>query len=902
MACRDNHGRCHDTNGHGHEYSATVGLLHSLDEKAPFTVPSSSTFGASCKSSSNTPLVWCFQSQLLRPQSAQPTRSEQICDKPRKAYKNSPPQPDEADGTADSPQSDKTTICNSSILCSLISDLEEDSIVTEVSSVSMRPSDWSSSSQPTTKLGQSHQPPENFKATILQSTLNLMKYRLNYPLLLAKSRHLTGNQALSNCEQSLGSFAEDVLRKRADRQPPNAVAKPSALDAALWYIKHQWKCRYYTLLDAVDLLYKDYQLLHHVSADQNQRSHHVTFPQRLLSSYSVDNIAVGNDRSTQIGVLAGADPVTHLANRIAEHTVCPQAHVWPHRFNASVCFILDVIAQCRLLRVQSDKMTAFRDRAFRLTTEAREQRDRLRKYMAEQRTAIAEVAKALTEVRERITRMQRGPPVEIRRKQSLSQEELNVMEIQEQIAHQRSQLSVLETILREEEAKRRYMHNRLQEITGNIRVLCRVRPHSPSRKHPIDYLKVTSNDKLLLCPNDIPEVLLGRASTILKSLKSTTNPDGFKCFIFDRVFGPDAQQQAVYKEVDDSIISCVDGFNVCIMAYGQTGSGKTHTMVGSAQDPGVNRRAIQRLLQPCKSRKHWTYQLSMSMLEVYQEEVFDLLVGGAVDKTSGGDCVISDCKSARSVDLSTNSRQLSPTGFMTTTSGNSFAQPRPSQQRRLSMVRLLSTREDELVLQNLTEKIIGSEEDMLQLLALGERRRSTGATRLNTNSSRSHVLLLLRVTGEHTVNKTQSRGTLILADLAGSENVSKSGSVGRRFQEATCINKSLSCLARVFDSLRKRLKPAYRETKLTYLLKPTLGGDAKCLVLVNVRSEPENLDETLRAIQFGHGALQVAPWKSSNLGAPQNVGVRCSRKPRCPSHVGGGSKACVRRHTKTSVL
>uniref|UniRef100_A0A0R3VVJ9 Kinesin motor domain-containing protein n=1 Tax=Taenia asiatica TaxID=60517 RepID=A0A0R3VVJ9_TAEAS len=406
---------------------------------------------------------------------------------------------------------------------------------------------------------------------------------------------------------------------------------------------------------------------------------------------------------------------------------------------------------------------------------------------------------------------------------------------------------------------------------------------------------------LLLCPNEIPEILLGRASSILKSLKSTTNAEGFKCFIFDKVFGPDAQQQAVYREVDDSIISCVDGFNVCIMAYGQTGSGKTHTMVGSAQDPGVNRRAIKRLLQLSKSRKHWTYQLSMSMLEVYQEEVFDLLVGGAVDKPSGGDCVNGDLRSVHGLDLSTQSRQFSPTGFMTSTSGNSFAQPRLSQQRRLSMVRLLSTREDELVLQNLIEKTVESEEDMLQLLELGEKRRSTGATRLNTNSSRSHMLLLLRVTGEHTVNKTQSRGTLILADLAGSENVGKSGSVGRRFQEATCINKSLSCLARVFDSLRKRLKPAYRETKLTYLLKPTLGGDAKCLVLVNVRSEPENLDETLRAIQFGQGALQVAPWKSSNLGAPQTVGSRCPR-PRFPSHVISGSKACVRSHAKTSVL
>ncbi len=171
----------------------------------------------------------------------------------------------------------------------------------------------------------------------------------------------------------------------------------------------------------------------------------------------------------------------------------------------------------------------------------------------------------------------------------------------------------------------------------------------------------------------------------------------------------------------------------------------------------------------------------------------------------------------------------------------------------------------------------------MRCLELGEKRRSTGVTRLNTTSSRSHMILLLRVTGEHAVHKTYSRGTLILADLAGSENVTKSGSVGRRFQEAACINKSLSCLARVFDCLRRRLKPAYRETKLTYLLNPTLGGDAKCLVFVNVRSEPENITETLRAVNFGQGALQVAPWKACTLTGLTAAGGK--QKPRhMPPH------------------
>ena len=901
MSCRGNHKNCHGSNGHGCEGASTLCVAQTFDEKTLSGVPSPSTFsGSSNKVFSNTPLAWDFHSEQLPTQSAQPSQTIKNSGELESTYKADYGECSE--GSAEETKQEKSNIFPQTPY-SFVSDVDDDSILTGASSVSLRPTDLSSPFQQTAKSDQSdQQESDKFKASLLESTLYLMKYCLNYPSLLTKFRSIVGTKSLVNCQPSLGPFAEGVLRKRAEREPPRRLPKPSPAESALWHINHQWKCRYNTLLDAIDLLYKDYQLLHHVCGNENKRNLHISFPERLLSSYS-DSLTLGHDANIRNRLLAGADPVSYLANRLAEHSVCNVSHSWPHRFQASVCFILDVIAQCRLLRLEYEKMYRFRERIFRLTTQVREQKERLKQYMAEQKKAIADISSALIELQDRIAHMQRGPPVEIKRRESAQKEEISRAEIEAKIASQQSQLSILQIVLREEEAKRRHMHNRLQEITGNIRVLCRVRPHSPSRSEPITYLKVTSDDKLLLCPNNIPECMLGRASAILKSLKSNCNPEGYKCYIFDKVFGPEAQQHTVYKEVDDSIISCVDGFNVCIMAYGQTGSGKTHTMVGTPEDPGVNRRAIQRLLQICKSRKHWNYQLSMSMLEVYQEEVFDLLVNNTGDRVSGGDYTRSDFKCAHNVDLSSHTRQFSPTGFMTSSSVNSFAQPHQSSHRRSSMVRLLSTREDELVLQNLTEKAIESEDDMLQLIELGEKRRSTRATRLNSSSSRSHMLLLLRVIGQHTMNNAQSRGTLILADLAGSENVSKSGSRGRCFQEATCINKSLSCLARVFDSLRKRLKPAYRETKLTYLLKPTLGGDAKCLVLVNIRSEPENLDESLRALHFGQGALQVAPWKSNNLSAPLFSNNRYSPKPQSHQHPATvvNNKPPVRKHTKTPV-
>ncbi|MCL4167841.1 UNVERIFIED_CONTAM: hypothetical protein GTU68_026074 [Idotea baltica] len=83
-----------------------------------------------------------------------------------------------------------------------------------------------------------------------------------------------------------------------------------------------------------------------------------------------------------------------------------------------------------------------------------------------------------------------------------------------------------------------------------------------------------------------------------------------------------------------------------------------------------------------------------------------------------------------------------------------------------------------------------------------------------------------------------------------------------RFSEATSINKSLSNLGRVFEALRRCEKPPYRESKLTFLLKPMLSGDAKCLLLVNVRGEANNIEETLRALNFAQNAMQAAPEKA----------------------------------------
>ncbi|VDD81999.1 unnamed protein product [Mesocestoides corti] len=118
------------------------------------------------------------------------------------------------------------------------------------------------------------------KSHIPEPTTDLTKYRLNYPSLLATVRRLVSGKAAPNATQTLGPFAEEILRQRVDTSPPNTWPMFDVVDNGITQIRRQWKCRYYALLDAVDLLYKDYQLLYRVS--ENQR--------RVLTSSMVDRL------------------------------------------------------------------------------------------------------------------------------------------------------------------------------------------------------------------------------------------------------------------------------------------------------------------------------------------------------------------------------------------------------------------------------------------------------------------------------------------------------------------------------------------------------------------------------------------------------------------------------------
>ncbi|KAK3741804.1 hypothetical protein QZH41_010453 [Actinostola sp. cb2023] len=241
-----------------------------------------------------------------------------------------------------------------------------------------------------------------------------------------------------------------------------------------------------------------------------------------------------------------------------------------------------------------------------------------------------------------------------------------------------------------------------------------------------------------------------------------------------------------------------------VKAKSPSGSGKTYTMMGTEVNPGVNVRSVKELLRICKERENVEYTLTVSMLEVYNETLQDLLN-----------------------DRSTSQLSIALKGKI-------------------------------VVVNDLTEIQINSEESITKIIAKGNANRSVGETKMNSNSSRSHLVLILHVKGVNQISNSLSNGALTLVDLAGSERISKTEATGQRLVEAAAINKSLSALGQVLTALRTNaMHVPYRNSKLTQLLQGALGGDGKACMFVNISPDEYNLSETLSTLNFGSAAKQV---------------------------------------------
>ncbi|PQE09178.1 kinesin klpA protein [Rutstroemia sp. NJR-2017a BBW] len=306
-----------------------------------------------------------------------------------------------------------------------------------------------------------------------------------------------------------------------------------------------------------------------------------------------------------------------------------------------------------------------------------------------------------------------------------------------------AQREISQQKLIKEETLRRILFNQVQELKGNIRVMCRVRPTFKEGAEGacanISYPDTDKESKELTIMGKEKKSSFGNVTRETHS------------FSFDRVFGPSSQNQEVFEEISQLVQSALDGYNVCIFCYGQTGAGKTHTM--SSAD-GMIPRATHQIYETATSLKEkgWTYTMEGSFVEVYNEEIHDLLGSSKDFEKKKHEIRHDDAK-----------KQTTITGL----------------------------RKVELDSPNAVEA----------LLKQADNNRSVAATKSNERSSRSHSVFILKLVGRNSTTNETSEGTLNLVDLAGSERLKVSGAEGERMKETQNINKSLSCLGDVIGAL-----------------------------------------------------------------------------------------------------
>ncbi|EOA39319.1 hypothetical protein CARUB_v10012358mg, partial [Capsella rubella] len=342
------------------------------------------------------------------------------------------------------------------------------------------------------------------------------------------------------------------------------------------------------------------------------------------------------------------------------------------------------------------------------------------------------------------------------------------------------------------------LFNELQELKGNIRVYCRVRP----------FLRGQG------ASNTVVEHI-GEHGELVVLNPTKPGKDGHRKFRFNKVYSPASTQAEVFSDIKPLVRSVLDGYNVCIFAYGQTGSGKTYTMTGpdgaSEEEWGVNYRALNDLFKISQSRKsNIAYEVGVQMVEIYNEQVRDLL-----------------------------------SGILSTTQENGLAVP------DASMYPVTST------------------SDVLELMSVGLQNRAVSSTALNERSSRSHSIVTVHVRGKDLKTGSALYGNLHLVDLAGSERVDRSEVTGDRLREAQHINKSLSSLGDVIFSLASKSSHVpYRNSKLTQLLQSSLGGRAKTLMFVQLNPDVTSYSESMSTLKFAErvSGVELGAAKSSKDG------------------------------------
>uniref|UniRef100_A0A7E4UYI7 Kinesin-like protein n=1 Tax=Panagrellus redivivus TaxID=6233 RepID=A0A7E4UYI7_PANRE len=327
-------------------------------------------------------------------------------------------------------------------------------------------------------------------------------------------------------------------------------------------------------------------------------------------------------------------------------------------------------------------------------------------------------------------------------------------------------------------------------MAESVRVICRCRP--------LNSRETALNSKVCV------EMEQPTGQTVLH------HEDGPpKTFTFDGVYFMDSTAEQIYNDIVYPLVeNVIEGYNGTVFAYGQTGSGKTFSMQGDEKVPvqrGVIPRTFEHIFESIATTESTKFLVHVSYLEIYNEEVRDLL---------GDD--------------------------------------------RLKKLDIKEHSDRGVYVAGLSMHVCHNVNDCHQLMENGFNNRHVGATLMNKDSSRSHSIFTVYVEALSDAGSIRM-GKLNLVDLAGSERQSKTGATGDRFKEATKINLSLSALGNVISALvdGKSSHIPYRDSKLTRLLQDSLGGNTKTVMIACISPSDNNYDETLSTLRYASRAKNI---------------------------------------------
>ncbi|KAM7193816.1 hypothetical protein V8F33_007605 [Rhypophila sp. PSN 637] len=354
---------------------------------------------------------------------------------------------------------------------------------------------------------------------------------------------------------------------------------------------------------------------------------------------------------------------------------------------------------------------------------------------------------------------------------------------------------------------------------GNIKVVVRCRPFNNREhdRHAKCIVEMKGNQTILTPP---PEA----------AAKANAKDHGAKVFAFDRSYwsfdkaAPNyAGQDSLHDDLGKPLLdNAFQGYNNCIFAYGQTGSGKSYSMMGYGKDAGIIPMICQDMFKrigELQQDKNLRCTVEVSYLEIYNERVRDL---------------------------------LNPAN-----KGNLKVREHPSTGPYV---------------EDLAKLVVGSFQEIENLMDEGNKARTVAATNMNETSSRSHAVFTLMLTQKRfdpeTKMEMEKAAKISLVDLAGSERATSTGATGARLKEGAEINRSLSTLGRVIAALadlstgKKKKGPGggqvpYRDSVLTWLLKDSLGGNSMTAMIAAISPADINYDETLSTLRYADSAKRI---------------------------------------------